>query len=385
MLLLISLVMAVCIIAENTTFHQCYDEGEAYAASFLTTVEHLSSRNFASYTAKRTTELASFIMVETRPTEKRRADAAGTMMRTRDMLEFAVIHMSAIERTHRMERKGYLSERFLMNEFKEIATDQRVRHDSVRSSSHSASKTLAIMPWVGTYHRGDVGNSDVINRRIYLEASFWSIVGVGYQNVVIGCCFKEDLHTIQSTLKLPVIDALYIPECETDPQALPFLLLQATQRQLKQREDWKRAFKYVFFSESDQLLLVRNLGNLHAYLDTHPRRVLLPHRLIPYSREILSSLYGAWGLERGLPRLPRLSLQQAASSPWRCCLPTVSCSGNHSAMVPLKKALRTSVVPLLNVEGMLVVMGTANFWLHKFRFCQFQRREKGMCPDSLVW
>lgn len=382
MLTLIWIALLLRVGGENTTFHRCYDEGEAYAASFLTTTKHIKSRELGSYSAKKiTTELASFVMIETRQAEKRLDGAGGAMIRTRDMLDFCVIHVSAMERTHRMERKGHLSGPLLRN-LKKLADDQRARY----GASNSHSKTLAIMPWVGTAHARDVGNSDVSNRRIYLEASFWSVVRT-YQHVVIGCCFKEDVETIRS-LKLPVVDVLYFPDCQEEPQKLPFMLLKETQRQLQRREDWDSAFEYVFYTESDQLPLVREPGELQVYLNAHPSSVLLPHRLIPYSSEVINGLLGTAllpGLDRRLPRLPRLPLHKLTSSPWRCCLPTASCSGNHTAMVPLKRALRSSTVPMLNVEGMLVVMGTANFWLHKFRLCQFQRREEGMCPESLMF
>ena len=140
-------------------------------------------------------------------------------------------------------------------------------------------------------------------------------------------------------------------------------------------------FKYVFYTESDQMVVVREQEQLFAYLDAHPKNVLLPHRLIPYSDEVLGQELHSSGIEKQLPRL----LPHESKSLWRCCLPMSSCSGNLTALMPLKRAMKSSTVPMLNIAGLSVVMGTANFLYSKFRFCQFLRRDRGPCPHSLLW
>ncbi len=38
-------------------------------------------------------------------------------------------------------------------------------------------------------------------------------------------------------------------------------------------------FKYLYYTESDQVLMVRTLKELYLHLNTYPRRMMLPHRL----------------------------------------------------------------------------------------------------------
>ena len=362
----------------DNRFQRCFDEGESYAASFLTSIKHFSSRDL-TYRGKISTELASFIVLETRHGWKRKSDAIGQMVRTRDMMDFAVIHISTMERTHRMLAKSIQP---INLKLKGIAKNQReyaMGQPYPATSNHA--ETLVIMPFVGTRHSLDAGNSAVANRRLYLEVCFWNIIQI-YRNIVIGCCFLDDVEMIREELKLPAFEVLLLSECTGKPHELPHALLRATQVRLKETSSkWKDQFKYIFYTESDQMLVSRELDELYKYVDKYPYRVLLPHRLIPYTAEVLVDTFRSSGIERRLPQL----VSHDSLSPWRCCLPASACSGNRTGLTALKKAMRSSTAPMLNIAGLFVVMGTSNFIYHRFRFCQFVRKESGLCPSTLFW
>jgi hypothetical protein len=380
----------------DTLFHRCIDEGEAYSASFLTTMEHFLSRDMVSYQGTKNTELASFIMLETRLSVKETDGAVGKLIQTRDVLELAVVHLSAYERSHQHVGRNYASGPS-RTRMRRVARNQRLQHLDRRSSSgdnkpssSSFLGTLAVMPFVGSSHAKDAGNSDVRNRRMYLEASFWNVADV-FPAVVIGVCFEADRDMILIDMKLPVLDVLLMQACADSPKTLPFLTLMETQRRVREEAQWKsRQFKYVFFSESDQLLVLREPEHLFSHLDRNTHEVLVPHRLIPYSHEILQLQVHSTGVERRLPVTPSHDgfgqRHQRRRGEWKCCLPRASCSGNRTAMEFLKQAMKTSVVPLLNIEGLIVVMGTGNFLLHKYRFCQFMPKAgpQTVCPAGLL-
>ena len=50
-------------------------------------------------------------------------------------------------------------------------------------------------------------------------------------------------------------------------------------------------FNYVYYTESDQVLLVRILRDLYTHVNKYPRRMLLPHRLMPYPTDVISKVF----------------------------------------------------------------------------------------------
>lgn len=41
-------------------------------------------------------------------------------------------------------------------------------------------------------------------------------------------------------------------------------------------------FDYVFFTESDQILMMRPVEEMYEYLQQYPRHLITPHRLMAY-------------------------------------------------------------------------------------------------------
>ena len=50
-------------------------------------------------------------------------------------------------------------------------------------------------------------------------------------------------------------------------------------------------FDYVFYTESDQILMTRILPYMYDSLRKYPSRMLLPHRLMAYSTRIMKEIH----------------------------------------------------------------------------------------------
>ncbi len=80
--------------------------------------------------------------------------------------------------------------------------------------------------------------------------------------------------------ELPLFEVLLLDTIPTS-SSLPLATLQAARLNILEKR-WD--FDYVYFTESDQVLVWRpeSIRDVFAFLDKYPRRVLVPHRLIPY-------------------------------------------------------------------------------------------------------
>ena len=69
---------------------------------------------------------------------------------------------------------------------------------------------------------------------------------------------------------------------------MPVATTQRTKAKLQSGE-WP--FDYVFYTESDQILISRQLPMLYDHLKKNPGRMILPHRLAPYSDKVASVVH----------------------------------------------------------------------------------------------
>jgi len=102
------------------------------------------------------------------------------------------------------------------------------------------------------------------------------------------------------------------------------------------------------------VLLVRQQSEAFEFLRRYPRRVIIPHRLMPYPDEILIETQ---------KRQPN----DANINDWlnmNCCLPRQNCEdrlGWHNADSPS--------LPYLRIGGFQVALGNADYRKEKFRPC----------------
>ena len=451
--------------ASRLHFHRCFDEGEAYSASLLITKEHFlkgTANPINLSSTHMSMEGASFMFMETRKASKFTTEK-GAILQTLDLLDLSVVHLSAYERSLRSHdmstKKCPAVERLhkLADSLQHplvFEKSQRLRgngsasyYDNIGSGSsgsgekkHAISavtvqplndspfaQTLILLPWAGSEQ--GVGNSQLSLRQVYLRICFWSFYRHYGNNIVIGVTSQADADIVQHELQLPAKEVLVFENLATD--RLPHALLREAQRRLGQgpnphsalvktstsagaaapaprqglgKEPSWSTYKFVFFSESDQLLVLRSRmagrgtkyggkagevrsDELYALLQAFPRGVLTPHRLIPYAQELLKTHYG---IDRASDDDVYKDFVHSAADRTSCCLPRQNCRGDRSNWLPLTPKKGSSKganndndnVPFVNIHGLMVAMGNANFRRGMFRPCALypDADNSGVCP-----
>ena len=155
------------------------------------------------------------------------------------------------------------------------------------NANHVLKRTLVVMPWAGL-SKG-VGNSKLGLRRQYLRACFWSFY-LHYKNIVIAVPSSEEANIVTNILHLPAMEVLILSDMiKGDVNRLPMELLKQIQVNLRVNGEWSSRYDFVLYTESDHLLVLnRNrINGIYGLLKQHPQRVLVPHRLMPYARELM--------------------------------------------------------------------------------------------------
>jgi hypothetical protein len=181
--------------ANYLEYHRCFDEGEAYAAAYLITKEHLMNHKIDHDLASANTELASFIFFDNAKSTDIRH---GTITMALDVFDYSVIHLSAYERLIRRHR---------VQEHPPFAAIEASTKDLIATlpfwkqnpfykvNERRFNSTVAIMPWLGK--EVGVGNSHVENRNSYLHSCFWSLYAV-IPNIVVGVSNVQDFDFLRS-------------------------------------------------------------------------------------------------------------------------------------------------------------------------------------------
>ena len=431
-------------------YHRCSNEGEAFAGSWLVTKEHLTAYNVSYGLSEANAELAFFLVMETRRSKKAWVPV-GALMQTLDVLDLSVIHLSAYERLYRQytydlqepavsdEIKGSMSH--VVERIRAIARRRSIvptassplfdRHTmsfkdtfqwllgrplpnqsstpSPRTSTFKAEpqprarRTLAMLPWLGS-SKG-VGHSETTFRLLYLEACFWSVTQVT-PHIVVGVTTKQD-HDLVTGAGLPALDIVVLADLPS-PQALPAALVQHVRLGADTRGFYSN-FSYFYYSESDQVLVAHQAAHsaLFEFLDKYPRRVLVPHRLVPYPPAIVELLnrstsqphsrvfhskvlndFGHAGqgsisakemfmASRGWLSSGEATSSGAAAPNWetnKCCLPRQNCEQRGDWVAPADPSLA-----FMEVHGLPVALGNANFKAERFRPCTLSPLG-GLCP-----
>jgi len=431
-------------------YHRCSNEGEAFAGSWLVTKEHFTAYNVSYGLSEANAELAFFLVMETRRSKKAWAPV-GALMQTLDVLDLSVIHLSAYERLYRQYTYD-LQEPAVSDEIhgsmtravERIRTIARRRSIVMTASSplsdpptmsfkdtynwllgrplHKPSstpsrisisradsqprvrRTLAMLPWLGS-SKG-VGHSETTFRLLYLEACFWSVTQVT-PHIVVGVTTKQD-HDLVTGAGLPALDIVILADLPS-PQALPAALVQHVRLGADSGGAYS-TFSYFYYSESDQVLVAHQAARsaFFDFLDKYPRRVLVPHRLVPYPPAIVELLNRSTRQPHsrvfhspkvlndfGHAEKSTISAKEmftalrdwfssgettsssVAAPDWetnKCCLPRQNCEQRGDWVAPADPSL-----PFIEVHGLPVALGNANFKAERFRPCTLSPLG-GLCP-----
>jgi len=345
---------------DNLKLHLCNSVFEAYSASYLTTKHHMLHVQSEGYNLSWVNcEMASFIHMKGSNSFYSQPMDEGVVMQSLDVLDFSVIHLSAYERSHNKHRNIlWNNRRDMVREWHVIdpviqagqrlqaLNDPKLRTRNITYSAE-AQRTVVVMPFLGGAM--GAGHSKLNNRYEYLKTCFWSLYEF-FPHIVAGVSRQEDVDWCMKESGMPFYDSVLLPNLPKSA-GLPVGLTQQTKLRLL---DGRWDFDYVFFTESDQILISRELPMMYAHLKKYPGHMMLPHRLMPYSnraiaevhkRDISNTLDGAWSAQR-------------------CCMQRQNCRERKNWL-----PLRDPKVPIINYYGLYVPLGNVNFLAEQYRHC----------------
>jgi hypothetical protein len=351
--------------------HKCPDLGEAYGAAYIITKSYLL-HHFVHYNlSDMNCEMGSMVVMNynAKASDK---NATGLIIQSLDVLNYAVIHLSAYERLQRRHEDEL--ERMLMRNvtwnidaivnvsrlMKQRYYDYPLQH--MKHQYAQFNRTIVIMPFLGS--EVGAGHSKTANRYLYLEACFWNFYTFS-SNIVVFVMSLKDYDYIKNVSKLPFSEIILLRNLPT-LSSLPVASVQYTKERLA---DGRWNFDYIFFTESDQLLLMRIPDILFQHLDAYPNRVLTPHRLWPYPKIVLDIRWKRSGITE-------LEFQEDRWMNISCCMPRQNCNERKSWI-----SIKNHSVPVLNIYGLDVALGNANFHRELYRSCKLYTNQRlPYCP-----
>jgi len=348
---------------ENLKLHLCNSVYEAYSASYLTTKHHMLEVASETYNLTWVNcEMASFIHMKASSKFYHNPNQEGLIMQSLDVLDFSVIHLSAYERSSNKHRNAlWKNRKDMVREWANIdpvisagkrlayLNDPRIRSIS-RNITYlpEAQRTVVVMPFLGGAM--GAGHSKLNNRYEYLKTCFWSLYEF-FPHIVAGVTRQEDVDWCLKESGMPFYEVLLMPKLPKSA-GLPVGLTQQTKLRL---QDGRWDFDYVFFTESDQILITRELPMMYSHLKKYPGHMILPHRLMPYSNRVIGEVH-----KRDMK--PMVDGAWATQS---CCLPRQNCQ-ERKTWLPIADP----GVPVINYYGLYVPLGNVNFLAESYRSCK---------------
>lgn len=398
-------------------FHRCRDSGEAYSAAYLIHKEHLIEQKTDYNLTWVNCEMGSFIMMNGRADPRK--NRTGSVIQTLDVMDFSVIHLSAYERLLLRWQKSspevkedrnnldpvHISAEILKKYYLTLhpevsyqlpktplvaTTPEEVSKQLLKPTNksplpldHDAHlRTVVVMPFLGSDM--GAGHSKLANRQAYLAACFWSFFAQ-YPHVVAMVKSVKDRDYILHQSNLPFWDVVLL-EGLPKSASLPVATVQTTKARIM-NGTWSQ-FEFMFFTESDQILMMRIPDDIYAYLDLNRRHLMIPHRLMAYPVSVLkyfhkrtvdvsdfpSSTEASSTSTTTVMTPPRIEDGVLTStfhprSPYdwmdmQCCLPRQHCTERND----WRKVSNTSV-PVVNIFGLQVPLGNSNFHSEMYRAC----------------
>lgn len=232
------------------------------------------------------------------------------------------------------------------------------------------------------------GHSELGNRFEYLKTCFWSLYEF-FPHIVVAVARPEDVQWAWNVSGLPFYDVLLL---ENLPKSAG-LPVGSTQILRQRLIDKVYDFDYVFYTESDQILIARELPMLYAHLRKYPGHMLLPHRLMPYSSDAMihglrrddivdlsPEKFATTRQDEGkrVTYLHSQDMLPPLQNKWMtqsCCLPRQNCQERKSW-----KHLSDRSVPIIQYYGMYVPLGNVNFLREDYRYCTMSDYVGNYCP-----
>jgi len=357
-------------------YHKCKDTGEAYGASYFVTRKHLLKNGIQKYNLTWVNcEMGSFTFMNQRLNTNsiNQENLTGVVIQSLDVLDFSVIHLSAYERLQRRWKSRLIKNKkkdfredesvayVLANTTKYLKSSLEERAETVAESFSELNRTVAIMPFLG--NANGAGHSVLSNRYLYLKACFWSIRAY-IPHVIAVVQSQIDYDYCKQESGLPFFDVIFakgLPKVASLPVATSQLVRS---RIINGTYD----FDYIYFTESDQILLLRQAKAMLNVLKMYPRYVLVPHRLMPYPETIVKKV---------IHRAPVHTDDNFFG--WyekSCCLERQNCFGKRLNW----RSVKDKNVSLIHAAGFNVPLGNANFLKEEYHYCTMMPEKVESCP-----
>lgn len=188
---------------EFISLRKCADSFEAYSASYLITKEHLTYQ-FTGYNLSFVNcEMGTFIMTRQRSDPFKNMN--GSIVQSKDVLDYSVIHLSAFERLYNRWASVNNDVKQNKNNMTAVIDATTLLYNislfTIQQSKQYSffyqqylDDTVVIMPYLG--NTMGAGHSKLLNRQYYLAACFWSFFSF-YKHVVVMVQSQKDYDYIR--------------------------------------------------------------------------------------------------------------------------------------------------------------------------------------------
>lgn len=337
----------------------------------------------------------------------------GTLLKTVDLFAFSVTHLSWLDRyLVQFGMTQFLRPWFVPHVVDRVNafewTEPPFRSDDVQNA---ADDTVVLMPFFATPNaKTDAGHSSLEMRRTWLALTFRGVSHF-FKHVTVTVGTDFDQRYLLNASGLPFFDVLRIPAAEMgmhvrgvpDPN-VPFkagcmglATLVTMKRKLAADPRYAR-FRYVYYTESDQLPHLRNFGAmLHTMREARSRGTYVmytPHRLVPFFtadelRRHATPLREEWAEQRDsfLTRLaayhgpPRVEYNATSlhDDPAACCFSRVACNATHPFQERVHASDPSLAILRFPTAPFAVLAGEPDFHAQAFRPCTLQT-DSPTCP-----
>jgi len=365
--------------------YQCPEAGEAYSAAFLCKkavfLKHLVPETRLHKGVGNMEGASNYMFKRNR------------LLKTVDLFDFFVEHLSWYER-RLFKDASLLRDRSLAR----IKTQTFHRTSQVNPSGQSSDKVVVIMPYYAT-KGGDSGHSALESRRIYLRKTVESLKPT-FPHYTVCVATKPDYEYVTDpSNELGFYDVLHyytLPK----PSRLGFATVHTAQQAMLTNPKWSR-FEYVFYTESDQILHVRDVNRLLHIASSEVPNHVLPHRISPVPRRVdMGPQPFDWGNGRvlGVAAGTKAMAEFARNAPKKvhriadvtkasCCFDRSQCvkhrshwkQGGHSSVELFQIADPTSGKEETVRDSFALVAGEGNFLRQQFRLCKTHPDRRSMC------
>lgn len=165
-----------------------------------------------------------------------------------------------------------------------------------------------------------------------------------------------------NTSGLPFFEVLVTPTLPKGA-SLPVATVQMAKERIVSGV-W-RDVDYIYFTESDQILMFQIPLLVYDHLKAFPNRVIVPHRLMPYPNIISKKQLKKDIISRSDPLL---------WTNYSCCLTRQNCRNRNDWVAVSNKS-----VSFINIFGLDVALGNTNFHKESYRACKISNY-RFTCP-----